>query len=413
MCSKTCCESLKLCWSVKSNIDEAKENYDRHKESIDTVNSIHSRNKERKRGKTLAGKKRRSFKKAKNRNNCCPKLAAVYHDFVNTYSDAIVILTALISVAAFYNDFISDIQVLVFISNVPNYNWIALIMLLFMACQYFAAVYAIRSYLEVCEISHMENVFGSKWIKYLVVENKNNNDNNTSDDIPDEALSIRVRKVSCCGKILTLLIVPIIDMFMFIVEPLRIIKKRWDAFRGKNINEHDQNDEKQYWMLSDQTASFIVQYIAVRELTELFFETLPSLTLQLVMLNVQEIAQYTNDENDKIEIFGVVMSTLVYSLTSTIMHMIVLLLSAIIQASYLGLSPYEYVKSLFTMGFGTLPIQAIMDNKIDVLTLPNTIGINPLQLHILQRALKKNQSNDEPSIQTISYIFFHKSVDEK
>ena len=40
-------------------------------------------------------------------------------------------------------------------------------------------------------------------------------------------------------------------------------------------------------------------------------------------------------------------------------------------------------------------------HKIDVLTLPDTIGINSLQLHILQRALKKNQSNDEPSIQTI------------
>tara|TARA_E500000178_G_scaffold121218_1_gene121251 strand:- start:629 stop:817 length:189 start_codon:yes stop_codon:yes gene_type:complete len=52
-------------------------------------------------------------------------------------------------------------------------------------------------------------------------------------------------------------------------------------------------------------------------------------------------------------------------------------------------------------------------HKIDVLTLPDTSGINQLQLHILQRALKKNQSNDEPSIQTTSYIFFHKSVDEK
>ena len=47
------------------------------------------------------------------------------------------------------------------------------------------------------------------------------------------------------------------------------------------------------------------------------------------------------------------------------------------------------------MGFGSLPVQSIMDNKIKVLMLPETLGANPLQLHILQRALKHNSKNGD------------------
>ena len=140
-----CCDSLKQCWRVK-------EHADLHKGLSDSALDLGQKSTGLTRERTKKGVRKRSgFKKnSKNTSKCCPKLQAAYRNFVDTYSDIIVIATALVSITAFYNDFITDIQVLIFIANVPNYNWIALIMVSFMLCQFIFAVYAIESYFEVC-----------------------------------------------------------------------------------------------------------------------------------------------------------------------------------------------------------------------------------------------------------------------
>ena len=160
------CSKLAACWKTTKKVVEAhdavKDVVDNVEETKAHVDDVNESTKKIRRKQTEAGKieSRKEFVPRKDEQkqtrfsktcpriaNACRRVSACSH---RNYTFFSVILSSLFAVAAFYNDFISDVQILLMIATIPNYRYLCLVMGFFMAIQYYLAVKAISSYLETC-----------------------------------------------------------------------------------------------------------------------------------------------------------------------------------------------------------------------------------------------------------------------
>jgi hypothetical protein len=391
---------------------------------IKKVGSIGEKIRKLRRTQTAAGHKRRVRRHSKlakkqdqtDENDPRTVIKKIYE----CYEKVFVISRELLSAFAFYNDFISDLQILILVSSFAQYQYVSGIMLFFMCVQYFLAVNAIKNYMEVCETEHLAEVFGGCFkqiAKKLHPTLKRQhafrgtltNQEEGEQETNGREHSNKVRRLFCRGYFFAVIMVPVLDLLMHLIEPMKTARDFLNLVisKIKNVKSLQKGDEEArgHWVLNDRTQSFMTQYGATREITEVFVGTFPSLIIQLYLQYFGEVTDST--QNEQINLFGFYISTLEYSIYSTILHMVWVILNAIGQAKYLGLHPCIYLKDTVNMGFGPLPIQAIMDDKpIENLVIPSTL--KPVQAKLLVRALTHNQrqgeknSTGEPSVGEIT-----------
>ena len=138
------------------------------------IRSVISKGRALKRKQTALGRRKRRLRQ----KNGEDKPGSIYGQFIAQVShylawveSVVAMAKGLVKTAAFYNDFISDLQILIIVASIVQYQFISGIMFAFMCCQYILAVNSVKNYFHVCENEHLEEIFGETLSKKIAKPN--------------------------------------------------------------------------------------------------------------------------------------------------------------------------------------------------------------------------------------------------